>query len=1123
MKKIIKKRLLLTGLLILIAGFLNGYGQTPSPNKNYIVVYTPRISGITTNASVSSASANKTQEETKITYFDGLGRKIQTVQFQGSPLGMDIVTPVSYDQVGRESVRYLPYTATTNDGSYKTNALAAGAGLFDFYNPSGSTGAQLSGGIPRIPSPSSSINFDDSPLDRVVEQGQPGDPWQLSTSGISGSGHTTKISYGTNIPGEVILWRTTGSTSADGTATYPANSLFSTTLTDENGHNTIEYKDQAGRVVCKKVQSGSGGFLATYYVYNTLDELQYVIPPIPTTISYPVSFSETDQVFTDFIYGYHYDDHGRITQKKIPGKGWEFLVYNTLDQVTFSQDANQRNKTNQEWTFTRYDSQGRVVIKGIWQSGDAADANTLSPSLNRLQWLQSWSATHLPLWSTPDNSTITGYDLQDPPGQLLTINYYDDYTFPGKPYWPSVTAKSDPRGLLTASKNTVLKPDGSYGPMLWKVLYYDDRGRAVQSFEQHYLGGTYDTGNFDATQIVYNFDNQVSNTYRYHYKAGSYAPAVRVDNAYYYDHMGRKYQTWQAMGLNGASPQTSLLLSQLEYNEAGQLKTKHLHSATGSAPFLQDINYTYNERGWLSGSSAPLFTMQLNYNAGSNPQYNGNISSQDWVSNSSPIRYYDYRYDALNRLAAGVSSFGYNETGPSNGDIVYDNMGNILNMDRSDPAIGNSSMIFNYAGNHLMSVSGSTFSAASYHYDNNGNMDYDARNTTSVDYNLLNLPRNLSGKNLTYTYDASGTKLNKTSNGISTDYINGFQYENQQLRFIQTEEGRALWTGSGFNYEYTLGDQLGNGRVTFDTSLGYANVVQTDDYYPFGMEIIQSSVPSPKNEYLFNKKEKQEETGSYDYGARFYDPVIARWTTVDPLAETSRRWSAYNYVMDNPVRFIDPDGMTSTESFKLENGITSNDVTTIYQAPADPAPPTGAATPGAEQTPGDSNKDGAKDKEKNSAQKEALRQAGEKGTAITLAIGSGADAAKAFLKANAGAVIYYANVNGVLKWVATSQVINIAEKLSKATVVGSILIDGILFATGAQDGEKTARNITVTIIAFAVGGPGGIVIGIGYYALDQMGVFDPRSANVHREPGVNPIDNLRYIRPPDYQPRSNHN
>jgi RHS repeat-associated protein len=115
--------------------------------------------------------------------------------------------------------------------------------------------------------------------------------------------------------------------------------------------------------------------------------------------------------------------------------------------------------------------------------------------------------------------------------------------------------------------------------------------------------------------------------------------------------------------------------------------------------------------------------------------------------------------------------------------------------------------------------------------------------------------------------------------------------------------------GTTYDYQYYLGDHLGNTRITFNTKTGTAYAVQQDDYYPFGMEILRGTLLSNKNEYLYNKKELQEEFSEYDYGARFYDPVIARWTTVDPLAEKSRRWSPYNYVQDSPIRLIDPDGM----------------------------------------------------------------------------------------------------------------------------------------------------------------------------------------------------------------------
>ena len=129
------------------------------------------------------------------------------------------------------------------------------------------------------------------------------------------------------------------------------------------------------------------------------------------------------------------------------------------------------------------------------------------------------------------------------------------------------------------------------------------------------------------------------------------------------------------------------------------------------------------------------------------------------------------------------------------------------------------------------------------------------------------------------------------------------------LSFIQTEEGKAVPQSNGsYDYTYYLGDNLGDTRITFDTQTGVAAMQQQDDYYPFGLE-INRSVLSPKNEYLYNKKELQEELGTYDYGARQYDPVIGRWTTIDPLTEISRRWSAYNYGEDNPIRNIDPDGM----------------------------------------------------------------------------------------------------------------------------------------------------------------------------------------------------------------------
>jgi RHS repeat-associated protein len=190
----------------------------------------------------------------------------------------------------------------------------------------------------------------------------------------------------------------------------------------------------------------------------------------------------------------------------------------------------------------------------------------------------------------------------------------------------------------------------------------------------------------------------------------------------------------------------------------------------------------------------------------------------------------------------------------------------------------------------------------------------------------------------------------------TTHYMGSFQYNNNTLQYIHTAEGyvrhtpRPTGTSYGaFDYVYNYTDHLGNIRLsyTLDPSDQVLKILEENHYYPFGLkhtynlfrkdirtddslELNPNATLDPSQDprrvrmvsntgyqYKYNGKEYQDELGlaMYDYGARNYDPAIGRWMNIDPLTEQMRRHSPYNYAFDNPVYFIDPDGMMPTDSY----------------------------------------------------------------------------------------------------------------------------------------------------------------------------------------------------------------
>ncbi len=158
-----------------------------------------------------------------------------------------------------------------------------------------------------------------------------------------------------------------------------------------------------------------------------------------------------------------------------------------------------------------------------------------------------------------------------------------------------------------------------------------------------------------------------------------------------------------------------------------------------------------------------------------------------------------------------------------------------------------------------------------------------------------------------------------------------YQYENNVLNFFPHAEGYVTKEGSStYRHVFTFTDHLGNIRLKYcdlnqNGSIETNEILEENHYYPFGLkhEGYNGDVLALANKYKYNGNEWQDELGLnfYDYGARNYNPAIGRWMNIDPLAEMSRRWTPYNYTYNNPIYFVDPDGM----QVEVAKGLTSDD------------------------------------------------------------------------------------------------------------------------------------------------------------------------------------------------------
>ena len=360
---------------------------------------------------------------------------------------------------------------------------------------------------------------------------------------------------------------------------------------------------------------------------------------------------------------------------------------------------------------------------------------------------------------------------------------------------------------------------------------------------------------------------------------------------------------------------TTPLTARYSYDEAGRLSEKTL----GSTP----VSYAYNVRGWIGKIASAPFVSELRYENpryGGAPLYSGMVSQWTWKHGQQPENDYVFSYDGVGRMVAakhfvdGARTDGYTERG-----IRYDANGNLLSISRTAGGAVSDSLRFTLGGDVLLDVSGT--STGVFEYDPSGNLVKDGLNRLEFSYNCLNLMQTVQttvgASKAQFAYGSDGRKLSEKAGTGGFEYMGSliYAYRGGTLSLAQAVTDEGTIQSAGVNY--FIRDHLGSVRAVVDHT---GKIVERNDYYPFGGRHENSALSlSATNRYKFGSKESLEPVSldMLDFGARFYDPRIARWNTQDPLAEKYFSLSPYNYCAGNPITLVDPTGMFMTDYFNL--------------------------------------------------------------------------------------------------------------------------------------------------------------------------------------------------------------
>jgi RHS repeat-associated protein len=568
-----------------------------------------------------------TDKSVTASYIDGLGRPLQTVGWQQSPMKMDIVKPFAYDNFGREAIKYLSYTSDDNSASLKEEAISHGSSYtgsehYDFYNT-------VSDKVADDQAPFSKTIFEASPLNRMLKAGAPGLTWQPDNNDYQHNDRTIKKEYLLNVANEVLQITYDPDTrlviaSNGSSPRYWDTDQFDIVKTyDEANNEVIEYIDLAGHVILKKVMAAAGVYAKTYYVYDRLDNLAVVLPPEASerliTEYVIANATAQDDFLKRWAFRYVYDDQHRMAEKHVPGAEWVYMVYDNRDRLVLTQDGNLRKNTSdvdqKKWMFTKYDELNRPVLTGIYvasapysQSAMQGNVDTYYNQLatNGGAWFEKfYSGTGNVLGYTNASFPVVAAEKD-----YLSVTYYDNYQFKSVispdynyvndglsasrnniAYSLPLTEHPYVVGFVTGTRTKVLDENVAGGyTWLTAVSYYDNRNRTVQVVGDNYKGG------FDRVSTVYDFNGTVLQAQTTHYALG-FKDLVAMQ------HYANKLKKTSATSLWGNSGAASVEM--LPANKDGWVE---FVAATSNVSLMVGLGETNPDANWTSMRCALYLT-----------------------------------------------------------------------------------------------------------------------------------------------------------------------------------------------------------------------------------------------------------------------------------------------------------------------------------------------------------------------------------------------------------------------------------------------------------------------------------------------------------------------------------